>query len=348
MQSGLSHKEKETGRISVSVICPIYNEKKYISTCINSLVAQNVDKAELEVIFVDGNSNDGTREIIKEYQQKYSWIKLFENPKQIVPCAMNIGINNARGSVIVRIDAHAAFPTNYIGELTNNLKLLNADNVGAVCTTLPAGKSLEAKSIATALSSSFGMGNSYFRVGAKKTMEVDTVPFGCFRREIFDKIGLYDEELVRNQDDELNARIIKNGGKIFLIPHLKVKYYARDSIKKIRKMFYQYGLYKPLVNKKLGSPATVRQFFPALFLLGLTFGLILSFVHHVFCYIYLSVLFMYLIGAIYFGIKDSKDKKEVFYLPYVYLNIHVAYGWGYLVGIYKIISKKSFSAEVNR
>ncbi|HRP31788.1 MAG TPA: glycosyltransferase family 2 protein [Agriterribacter sp.] len=334
--------------MSVTVICPIYNEKNYIAACIESLISQDIDKTELEAIFVDGNSTDETRDIINEYRKKYSWIKLFDNPRQIVPCAMNIGINNARGSIIVRIDAHAAFPTNYISELVKNLNFLNADNVGAVCETLPANKSIEAKSIATALSSSFGMGNSYFRVGAKKIMEVDTVPFGCFRREIFDKIGLYDEELVRNQDDELNARIIKAGGKIFLIPHLVVKYYARDSIKKIRKMFYQYGLFKPLVNKKLGNPATARQFFPLLFVLGLTGGLILSFVHEIFIYIYLSVLLIYLTGAVFFGIKDSKDKREVFFLPYVYLNIHLAYGWGYLVGIYKIITKKSFSAEVNR
>jgi GT2 family glycosyltransferase len=261
---------------------------------------------------------------------------------------MNIGIKNAKGNIIVRIDAHASFPVNYISELVKNLELLNADNVGAVCKTLPANESIEAKSIATALSSSFGMGNSYFRVGAKKIMEVDTVPFGCFRSEVFDKVGLYDEELIRNQDDELNARIIKNGGKIFLIPHLVVKYYARDTIKKTRKMFYQYGLYKPLVNKKLGSPATVRQFFPVLFVLGLIGGLILSFIHNVFIYIYLIVLLIYLTGALYFGIKDSKDKKEIFYLPYMYLSIHIAYGWGYLVGIYKILMKKPFDVKSNR
>mgnify|MGYP001159253157 CR=1 FL=1 len=334
--------------IAWSVICPAYNEEKYIAACIDSLIQQDIDKERLEVLFVDGHSTDGTKNIIKGYQQKYPWIKLLDNPKQIVPCAMNIGIRNSKGSIIVRIDAHAEFPANYISELVRYLDVLNADNVGAIWETLPANTSLQAKAIATALSSSFGMGNAHYRIGADKIMKVDTVPFGCFRRETFDKLGLYDEELIRNQDDELNARIIKNGGKIFLIPHLVVKYYARDTIKKTRTMFYQYGLYKPLVNKKLGSPATIRQFFPVLFVLGLIGGLILSFIHNVFIYIYLIVLLIYLTGALYFGIKDSKDKKEIFYLPYMYLSIHIAYGWGYLVGIYKILMKKPFDVKSNR
>lgn len=113
-------------------------------------------------------------------------------------------------------------------------------------------------------------------------------------------------------------------------------------------MFYQYGLYKPLVNKKLGSPTSVRQFFPLLFVLGLIGGLILSFVHYVFICIYFIVLLIYLAGAIYFGVKDSKDKKEILYLPYVYINIHIAYGWGYLRGIYKILTKKPFNVKSNR
>ena len=334
--------------INISIICPTLNEEKYIVACIDSLEQQDIEKAEIEVIFVDGFSTDRTRDIIKAHQKYHNWMKLIDNPKRIVPCAMNIGIKNAKGNIIIRIDAHATFPANYISELVRNLKSLNADNVGALIETLPVNESIEAKSIATALSSSFGMGNSYFRVGAKKIMEVDTVPFGCFRREVFDKIGLYDEELIRNQDDELNARIIKNGGKIFLLPHLVIKYVARDSIKKTRKMFYQYGLYKPLVNKKLGSPATIRQFFPLLFVLGIFFGFILSFIHPVFIYIYVSTLLVYLMCAIYFGMKDSKDRKEIFYLPYVYANIHTAYGWGYLVGIYNILMKKPFDARINR
>lgn len=332
----------------VSVICPIYNEEKYISDCIESIINQDIDKTNIELLLVDGMSNDNTRNIVLDYNSRYPWIQLLDNPQKIVPTAMNIGINTAIGDIIVRIDAHAEFPTNYVSELVKQLDLLGADNVGAICETLPANESLEAKAVATALSSSFGMGNSYFRIGASKVMKVDTVPFGCFKKSTFDKVGLYDEELIRNQDDELNARIIKYGGKIYLIPNIIVKYFARDTIKKTRKMFYQYGLYKPLVNKKLGSPATIRQFFPMLFVLGLIFGAFFSFIHPIFMYIYTFVIGLYLIGAIYFSLKDSKDKAELLLLPYVFLNIHLGYGWGYLVGIYKVLTGKDFNVKINR
>lgn len=237
----------------LSVICPIYNEEKYIAQCIESLLLQDYPQNDLEILFVDGMSTDKTREIIASYTRKYPFIKMLDNPKKIVPYAMNTGIKASKGEIIIRLDGHVEYPTNYFSALVKNLKELDADNVGALCETLPCGPSSKELAIAEALSSSFGMGNSYFRIGCNEVRQVDTVPFGCFKREVFDKVGLYDNELIRNQDDELNGRIIKNGGKIYLIPSIVTKYYARDKISKVRKMFYQYGLYKPLVNKKLGG-----------------------------------------------------------------------------------------------
>ncbi len=335
---------------NITIICPIYNEEKYIAKCIDSIIYQDIDISmnSIELLLVDGMSNDRTREIIAAYQKKYTWIKVIDNPEKIVPVAMNLGIKNAKGDIIIRIDAHANFPNNYISELILYLEKLNADNVGAVCETLPANNTIKAQAIATALQSSFGMGNSYFRIGASQIMEVDTVPFGCFRKTLFEKIGLYDEELIRNQDDELNARIIKNGGKIYLIPNLIVKYFARDNISKIRTMFYQYGLFKPLVNKKLGNPATIRQFFPPIFVSGLIIGLILCTINPIFLYIYISVLGIYFISSICFAIKDAKALREIFYLPFIFLNIHMAYGWGYILGIYKVLFRKSFNVHINR
>lgn len=332
----------------ISIICPTYNEEKYIGKCILSMLSQDIELTEIEILFVDGRSTDRTREIISDFQKAHPFIQIIDNPERTVPFAMNYGIDASKGEIIVRIDAHSEFPPHYIRILKEKLIELNADNVGPVCLTLPANQSTEAKAIATALSSSFGVGNAYFRIGADKIMEVDTVPFGCFKRETFDKIGKYDIELTRNQDDEFNARIIKNGGKIFLIPDLVVKYYVRDTIKKTRKMYYQYGLFKPLVNDKIGSPATTRQFFPMLFVLGLIFGLALSFVHPFFLYSYISVISFYITAALVFSFKDAKEKKEIIYLPYIFLTVHLAYGWGYLVGISKIVRGKSFNAQINR
>ena len=195
------------------------------------------------------------------------------------------------------------------------------------------------------------MGNSYFRVGCNDVRQVDTVPFGCFKREVFDKVGLYDLELIRNQDDELNGRIIKNCGKIYIIPSIITKYYARDTINKVSKMFYQYGLYKPLVNKKLGTPATIRQFFPLIFVLGLIFGAVLSCISCIIAVVYAAVIILYLLLAYYFTIKSVKKTGKIglfLYQPLTYLIIHLSYGWGYIVGIYKIMVNKPFNAESNR
>ena len=332
----------------ISVICPIYNEEKYIGKCIESILEQDYSREEMEVLFVDGMSTDRTREIVAGYIERYPFIRLLDNPRRIVPPALNEGIRAAKGEVVIRLDAHAIYPRNYFSVLVKKLYELGADNVGGVCRTLPVRDTPVCRAIAMALSSGFGMGNSHFRIGATREMEVDTVPFGCFRREVFDQIGLFDEELVRNQDDEFNGRIIKNGGKIYLIPSLVIDYYARDTVGKVRRMFYQYGLFKPLVNKKLGSPATSRQFFPLCFVVGLIVGGVLSLFCKSIACIYSGVICLYVLLALVSGLKESKDVREVAILVWVFFSIHVSYGWGYLRGIWKIMTRQSFTAKVNR
>ena len=165
---------------------------------------------------------------------------------------------------------------------------------------------------------------------------------------MFDKIGLFDEELVRNQDDEFNGRIVKNGGKIYLIPSLVIDYYARDTVGKVRKMFYQYGLFKPLVNKKLGTPATLRQFFPLCFVAGLIVGGVLSLFFKAVAWLYLCVFALFLLLEFVFALKEKRKMREMLILVGVFFTIHVSYGWGYLRGIWKIVIGQSFTANVNR
>lgn len=332
----------------LSVICPIYNEEKYIAACIESILIQDYPKGDLEVIFADGMSTDKTREIVAEYALKYPWIRLIDNPDRIVPPALNKAIEVSKGDIIMRLDAHAEYPNNYFSELTKQLKKLDADNVGAVCVTLPMNKSVIAKAIASVLSSKFGMGNSAFRVGVKGISRVDTVPFGCWPRSVFDRIGMFDLELVRNQDDEFNGRLIKSGGKIYLLPQIEVKYFARDKICKVAKMFYQYGLFKPLVNKKLGAPATLRQFIPLLFLLGLVLGLIMSLVWPFFIWIYCSGMVLYFLLALIFSVKSSCNPKQMIVQTWTYFVVHVSYGYGYIVGLWKLLDKKPFYVQNNR
>ena len=190
-----------------------------------------------------------------------------------------------------------------------------------------------------------------FRIGITQDMETDTVPFGCFRREIFNKVGLYDTELIRNQDDELNARIINSGGKIVLMAGLEFDYYARDSYAKLFKMYYQYGLYKPLVNKKLGSPATLRQFIPPMFVIGLVLGATLSIFIPIVSLLYSIVLLLYIIAGMMIGIKQTKKHQSlamVFAMPFTFFILHLSYGIGYIHGILKLLFKQSFSVTINR
>ena len=332
----------------LSVICPIYNEEKYIAGCIESILRQDYPKDDPEVIFADGMSSDRTREIVTEYAAKYPFIKLIDNPQRIVPTGLNAAIAASKGDTVIRLDAHAEYPTNYFSELTRQLEELNADNVGGVCITVPVNDSAKAKALAAVLGSRFGMGNSDFRVGASKVKQVDTVPFGCWPREIFNRLGMFDEELTRNQDDEFNGRITKSGGKIFLLPHVQIKYYARDKINKVGSMFFQYGLFKPLVNRKLGSPATLRQFVPPALVLWLFIGALISILWHPFVWVYLGVTVLYLLLALFFSIKSSQSPKQILLQTTTYAVVHLSYGFGYIVGLYKLMTNKTFSAKINR
>lgn len=332
----------------ISIIAPCRNEERFVRPFLNNMLSQDYPKENMELLVIDGNSTDSSREIVKEYCAAHPFIKLIINEKQTVPFALNKGIVMASGDYIVRTDLHAIYPKEYLSTLIEQIELLNADNVGGVCLTLPAReKSVKCKAIATVISNRFGVGNSYFRIGSDRIMKVDTVPFGCFRKELFGKIGLFDEELTRNQDDEFNGRIIREGGSIYLIPSLRIKYYARDSVAKVSKMFYQYGLFKPLVNRKLGSPATLRQFVPIAFLFGLFFGGILSFFSNTVMVLYFTVLSVYILLSFCFTRTEiKKDFKLVFFLPWLFPVIHLSYAWGYFRGIIRFIILKKNITEV--
>ena len=335
----------------VSVICPVFNEEKFIEACIVSIIEQDYPQDAMEVLFVDGRSTDHTTEIIKRYMEQYPFIKLLDNPERIVPHALNIGVEAAKGEVIMRLDGHCTYPTNYISELVRYLYQLNADNVGGVWNTQPAKDTPICQAIAQASSHPFGVGGSMHKIGASKIMETDTVPFGCYKREVFKKTGPFDTDLVRNQDDEFNGRLQNLGGKIYLIPQVIINYTARDTLCKMRKMYYQYGLYKPLVNKKLGAPATIRQFFPLVFLLGLIVGGIASIFSPLILQVYCAILILYLfIGLVVGSMGAIRTLQPLLTLlmPYVFLNIHLSYGIGYLVGIFNVVFNRPYQAKPNR
>lgn len=326
----------------VSIIIPCRDEEKFIGRCLDSIIAQDYPKDKIEVLILDGRSTDRTREIVKKYTQKYPFIKVLDNPRKIAPAALNIGIKKARGGIIIRMDAHNVYEESYVSKCVKYLKEYNVDNVGGIWIMLPANNTIVAKSIALALSYPFGAGNAYYRIGIKKPRYVDTVPFGCYKREVFDKVGLFDEELLRGQDAEFNARLRKNGGKILLVPEIVSYYYARDSLSKLWKMHFQYGYFKPLTAKKIGNVYTVRQLIPGAFVGSLIISLVLSAIYRPFLWLFLFILGSYIIANLAFSLKISLKKgfRFFFVLPLVFATIHFSYGLGYLKGIWDFIILK--------
>lgn len=253
----------------VTIVVPCRNEERYIVECLDSILACDYPPDRLEVLVVDGMSDDGTRTVLAEYVARNPLVRVLDNPRRITPVALNLAIRAARGEVIVRMDAHVVYPRNYVSRLVAALDEFGADNVGAVLRTLPANQTAMAKAIAIGMSHPFGVGTSYFRIGTDQPRWVDTIAFFCIRRATFDRVGMFDEELIRHQDGEFNARLIRSGGRILLIPDVVSYYYARATLRQVGRMFYQYGYFKPLVAKKLGRFMTVRQLIPPGFVLAL-------------------------------------------------------------------------------
>ena len=319
----------------ISVVVPCRNEADFIGACLRSVTSGSFRKDRLEVLVVDGMSDDGTRAIVAEHAASDATIRLIDNPGRTAPVAMNVGIRAARGEIIVRIDAHCIYPSNYIAKLVEWLDSSGADNVGGVCRSRPANATAQARAIAIGVSHPFGVGNSYFRIGAAEPRWVDTVPFGCYRREIFDRIGLFDEDLVRNQDDELNARLIRSGGRILLVPDIVCEYFARPSLTKLWRMYAQYGYFKPLVARKLGAIMTVRQLVPAIFVVTLIAGALLASVFAIVRGPLAALLVTYAAADSAFAARAglAGGVRCALWLALVFPVLHVAYGWGFLAGV---------------
>ena len=322
----------------LSVICPIYNEEKYIGPCIESILAQDYPKDDLEVIFADGMSTDRTRAIVAEYAAKCPFIRLIDNPKRIVPPALNAAIAVSSGDIIMRLDAHASYEPNYFSALIAALDKYGADNVGSVCKTDVLNKTPKALAIREVLSHPLGVGNSTFRTGIDSAKEVDTVPFGCWRRSVFRRFGKYDERLVRNQDIELNKRIKAGGGKIVIIPDTYCTYYARESFSKLAKNNYGNGKWNILTvyyTHQLKS-LSLRHFIPLIFVLSLLLPSIAGLFWHPLWWLGVFSLALYTMAVGLISAKlAAKKHLNFFYLVTSFFVLHLSYGWGSLVGLLK-------------
>ena len=322
-------------RTNVSIIIPCRNEENYIENAIRSILTQASDKINIEIIIIDGISEDNTQTIIQSIIANDSRVRLFLNHAKTTPQAMNIGISNAQYPYIIRIDAHAEAKEGFIEK---SIQAIQSDDT----IDCAGGKIINiyenpiAKSIGKAMSSKFGVGNATFRIGGERKF-VDTVAFGIYKKAIFERIGMFDERLVRNQDDELNYRIIQSGGKILYDPQIESLYYVRGSFIKLAKQYFQYGYWKIFVNKKHNAVTSIRQLFPFLFILGLLVGGIASFFHKIIFMLFASVICFYAVVCIILGLKLGDELKDKIQVMMVFPILHISYGWGYLIGLIDFI-----------
>ncbi|MGB9743313.1 MAG: glycosyltransferase family 2 protein [Minisyncoccales bacterium] len=334
--------------IEVSIIIPCRNEEKFIGKCLESIIKQDYPKEKMEVLVVDGMSEDKTRERIEEFKIKNLKlkIKILDNPNKFTPFGLNIGVKNAKGEIIIRMDAHATYEKNYISKCVKYLNEYNADNVGGVMKTLPRENTLFGRAVALALSSSFGVGKSTFRKGSKKPKWVDTVFGGCYKREVFDKIGLFNENLLKGQDMEFNLRLKKAGGKILLHPEIVSYYYARSKLNlSFCRFYFGEGFWAVYPAKFVGkSFIFLWRLIPFAFVSSLIITAILSFFSPFFKWLFIFIVSFYFLANLYFSfliaIKE-KDFRYFFVLPLIFALIHISYGFGSIYGFFKLLFPKT-------
>lgn len=322
----------------ISIIIPCRNEEKYIGLCLDSVIKNDYPKEFMEVLVIDGESTDGTKGIVLKYTERFDFIQFLVNRKRTAPSAMNMGIKQSKGDYIIRLDAHGEIPPDYFSELIKWSKKLNADNVGAMWKTEVKNINPKTSAIRKVLTNKFGVGNSYFRTGIAEIKEVDTVPFGCFKKDTLYKIGLYDERLTRNQDIELNKRLKKLNGKIYLLPHLFSIYYARETFSQIAKNNFQTGQWNLLTiyyTKRLNS-LSIRHLIPLIFLLTLIIPLIVMNWIPLFGISALIILMIYLVTLTIISLRISGKSDSFLYIMTAFIVLHFSYGFGSLLGLIKI------------
>jgi len=326
----------------VSIILPCRNEQEHIATCLESILMQESPPGDFEVIVADGMSDDGTREIVQQFAKRDQRLRLIDNPKGIVSTALNIALLIARGNIIVRMDAHTQYASDYVRQCVEVLHETNADNVGGPW--VAQGRGSLGRAIATAFQSPFAAGGGRAHNPTYEGI-VDTVYLGCWPREIFERIGLFDEELVRNQDDEFNLRLARAGGKIWQSPRIRSWYSARSSVSALFRQYTQYGYWKVRVIQKHKLPASVRHLIPA----GLTLSLIIltpayffsSLAANVWWLIVATYSLSVLLVSLFTG--GAREWKLIPFLLVVFPCFHFGYGYGFLRGFLNLILRRDFA-----
>lgn len=321
---------------SVSVIIPALNEERFISRCLDSVINQSFPIGEMDVMVVDGGSVDKTIEIVESYHEKYSNIRLLNNPGRIQSIAFNIGVKESTAPYIVRLDAHAFYKPFYIeGCLKGLQEDTTRGNVGGQWDIQPQNDSLWATTNAILNYSKFGIGGASYRVGAKAG-NVDTVPFGAFPRKMVEEIGGMREDLPRGEDNEYNSRIIKAGYSIYFDPRIECVYYARPTLKASCKQMFANGESIGHLFYVDRDSIGLRHLIPLLFVVGIILGGVASLLYEPLLYFFLVGLGLYFTCDLIASIIASKKNGWKYCLPLfvLFFCVHVSYGLGTIKGLF--------------
>lgn len=322
----------------VTVIMPIRNEEGFITRSLGAVLSQTYPSDRMQIIVADGMSTDRTREVIRQIQAEHPAhvIEIVDNPGKIVPTGFNAALKCATGDVIVRVDGHTIIAPDYVAECVDALARTGADNVGGRMNAV--SKTPFGQAVALATSSPFGVGGARFHYSHDEEW-VDTVYMGAWKRDVFNRIGEFDEEFVRNQDDEFNYRLRAAGGRILLTPRIHSEYYNRATPQALWKQYYQYGLYKVRVMQKHPQQMRLRQFVPPAFAAAIFGGALLAPLHRLLRALWFLCIVLYAVANLgaSWRVASRAGREHFSRLPLVFLILHMSYGLGFLKGLYRLM-----------
>ncbi|MEX1248135.1 MAG: glycosyltransferase family 2 protein [Anaerolineales bacterium] len=319
---------------TVSVIVPCFNEERTIPQLLTALSQQDFPLSRIEVIIADGMSSDGTRTQIANFQKAHSalQIRILDNPTRTIPAGLNRAIASAKGDYIVRLDAHSVPCPDYISRCVAAIEAGRGWNVGGVWDIQPGGPGWMAKSIAIAAAHPLGVGDAFYRISSQ-AREVDTVPFGAFKKSLVSQIGPFDESLHSNEDYELNTRIRRSGGKVWLDPAIKTTYFARGTLGELAGQYARYGYWKWQMLRRYPGSLRLRQAVPPLFVLSLLVlpfaGLMWPWLHWVLLAEVVSYVAL-LIGAALLKVLEHRQISLLIGVPLAMATMHFSWGGAFL------------------
>jgi glycosyltransferase involved in cell wall biosynthesis len=332
------------GKPHVTVIMPIRNEERFIARSLGAVLGQHYPPDRMQVLVADGMSEDATRAVVEELASTHPQhrVRIVDNPGRIVPTGFNAALALADGDVIVRVDGHTVIEPDYVAECVRALERSGADNVGGRMAAV--GDGLVAQTIALATSSPFGVGNSHFHY-VRGEKWVDTVYMGAWPRSVFDRVGPFDPELVRNQDDEFNYRLRSEGGRILLTDRIKSVYYGRSSLRTVFRQYRQYGMWKVRVLQKHPRQMSARQFVPPAFAATLLAGTALAPASRTARRGLLATVISYALAAAAASVTVARKNgwRHLPVLPAVFAALHIGYGSGFLFGLVRFRKRWTIS-----